>query len=300
MKIVFTKLPDKKGYIEVSLNGGSSYTQYDIDTIRENGIELDENQDYSQIQIKGTAGIIKNLDIIKNITVENALKVYETIKTPIFEDVEDGEGDTFLCYVNDADNSGEITAADDNATTYSHRVVYLRAGTTDEFYVLDENVPESNNNVLKLAETEDDLITIEEFQTKYNSNTIGNTLDENSIKVYKLQEDDTIVEWDFISNGPYNDYVNRRIRYPEGDIIGNKIFVGYNEERNLVDTISEIIDSDILEIPVFYDKGGIILPNTPVFYQAEPGKAAKRINVVFTRQEPSGGENTPVVGPTEN
>lgn len=86
MKISFMNLPKEKGTIEVSFDGGKTYIPYDTNSIREDGIPLDDNQDYSQIQIKGTAGILKNLDVLRNISVGGSLSVKNTDK-PIFESV---------------------------------------------------------------------------------------------------------------------------------------------------------------------------------------------------------------------
>ena len=46
MKIKFTKLPTTDGIIKVSLDGGQSFTEYNIADIRESGIPLEDSQDY--------------------------------------------------------------------------------------------------------------------------------------------------------------------------------------------------------------------------------------------------------------
>lgn len=78
MKISFVKLPETPGTIEVSYNSGNSYVPYNTEDIRNSGITLDDNQDYSQIQIKGKASILKNLDIVKSISIENS-SIYKIV-----------------------------------------------------------------------------------------------------------------------------------------------------------------------------------------------------------------------------
>lgn len=73
MKIKFTKLPTTDGVIKVSLDGGQSFTDYNVaDKNLESGISLSDNQDYEKIQIKGPANILKNLDIVSSVKIEGA------------------------------------------------------------------------------------------------------------------------------------------------------------------------------------------------------------------------------------
>lgn len=68
MKIEFTKLPTTVGTIKVSLDGGQSFTDYNVEDVRESGISLEYNQDYEKIQIRGPANVLKNLNVVKNIS----------------------------------------------------------------------------------------------------------------------------------------------------------------------------------------------------------------------------------------
>ena len=70
MKIKFTKLPTNDGTIKVSLDGGQSFTDYNIADIHESGISLEDNQDYEKIQVKAPANVLKNLDIVASVKVE--------------------------------------------------------------------------------------------------------------------------------------------------------------------------------------------------------------------------------------
>ena len=70
MKIKFTKLPTNDGTIKVSLDGGESFTDYNIADIHESGIPLEDNQDYEKIQIQAPANVLKNLNVISSVKVE--------------------------------------------------------------------------------------------------------------------------------------------------------------------------------------------------------------------------------------
>ena len=70
MKIKFTKLPTNDGIIKVSLDGGQSFTDYNVADVHESGIPLEDNQDYEKIQVKAPANVLKNLDIVASVKVE--------------------------------------------------------------------------------------------------------------------------------------------------------------------------------------------------------------------------------------
>ena len=70
MKIKFAKLPTTDGTIKVSLDGGQSFTYYSIADIHEDGIPLEDNQDYEKIQVQAPANVLKNLDIVASVKVE--------------------------------------------------------------------------------------------------------------------------------------------------------------------------------------------------------------------------------------
>ena len=71
MKIKFTKLPTNDGIIKVSLDGGQSFTDYNVADIHESGIPLEDSQDYEKIQVKAPANVLKNLDIVASVKVES-------------------------------------------------------------------------------------------------------------------------------------------------------------------------------------------------------------------------------------
>ena len=71
MKIIFTKLP-KEGEIKVSFDGGSTFTDYNVNDISESGIQLDDSQDLREIKIKGRTTVLSNLEVITGIKVEQA------------------------------------------------------------------------------------------------------------------------------------------------------------------------------------------------------------------------------------
>ena len=70
MKIKFTKLPTTDGIIKVSLDGGQSFTDYNIVDIHESGVPLEDNQDYEKIQIQAPANVLKNLNVVSGVKVE--------------------------------------------------------------------------------------------------------------------------------------------------------------------------------------------------------------------------------------
>ena len=57
MKIVFEGLELNEGIIKISLDGGFTFTDYEIADVKETGIFLDDSQDYEKIKIKGPANI---------------------------------------------------------------------------------------------------------------------------------------------------------------------------------------------------------------------------------------------------
>ena len=69
MKIIFNKLQTSKETIQVSLDGGATWNSYVVSEIIETGIPLDDIQDYEKIQIKGSASVLKNLDVVKSIEI---------------------------------------------------------------------------------------------------------------------------------------------------------------------------------------------------------------------------------------
>ena len=69
MKIIFNKLQTSKETIQVSLDGGTTWNSYVVSEIIESGIPLDENQEYDKIHIKGSATVLKNLDVVKSIEI---------------------------------------------------------------------------------------------------------------------------------------------------------------------------------------------------------------------------------------
>ena len=70
MKIKFTKLPTNDGIIKVSLDGGQSFTDYNVADVHESGIPLEDNQDYEKIQVKPPANVLKNLNVVSGVKVE--------------------------------------------------------------------------------------------------------------------------------------------------------------------------------------------------------------------------------------
>lgn len=83
MKIRFTKLPTTDGTIKVSLDGGNSFKDYNIADVHESGIPLADSQDYEKIQIQAPANILKNLNVVSSVKVDDGSGIDENNSLPI-------------------------------------------------------------------------------------------------------------------------------------------------------------------------------------------------------------------------
>lgn len=81
MKIKFTKLPTTEGTIKVSLDGGNSFKDYNIADIYESGITLSDYQDYEKIQIQAPANVLKNLNVVSSVKVDDGSSSGEEYET---------------------------------------------------------------------------------------------------------------------------------------------------------------------------------------------------------------------------
>ena len=70
MKIKFTKLPTNDDTIKVSLDGGQSFTDYNVADVHESGIPLADSQDYEKNQIQAPANVLKNLNVVSSVKVD--------------------------------------------------------------------------------------------------------------------------------------------------------------------------------------------------------------------------------------
>lgn len=76
MKIVFKTLQSVDGVIQVSLDGGQTWTRYSILNIKEDGgIPLSDDQDLSLIKIKSDSTILNKMEVISSIGAETVLNV---------------------------------------------------------------------------------------------------------------------------------------------------------------------------------------------------------------------------------
>ena len=71
MKINFTKLPTNDGTIKISLDGGQSFTDYNVADVHESGVPLSDSQDYEKIQIQALSNVLKNLNVVSGVKVES-------------------------------------------------------------------------------------------------------------------------------------------------------------------------------------------------------------------------------------
>ena len=84
MKIKFTKLPTTDGTIKISLDGGQSFTDYNVADIHKSGVPLSDSQDYEKIQIQAPANILKNLNVISSVKVEGEGGGTGSTNEPVF------------------------------------------------------------------------------------------------------------------------------------------------------------------------------------------------------------------------
>ena len=67
MKLFFKGLTEGQVYID--LDGNGTYETYDLNDIQ-GGLDLDENLDYSKIQVKANSKVFSNLQVIKNFEIQ--------------------------------------------------------------------------------------------------------------------------------------------------------------------------------------------------------------------------------------
>lgn len=151
MKILFKNLPEGEGTIKVSLDGGDKFEDHQINTIiRENGISLADDQDYSKILIRGNTNIFRNLEILSRVKV-GGTEIPYTYEKPVYE----LSTVTYKCYVLDQDSNGER----DGLGTLC---VYVKnVNNKDTFYVY---TPWDNNDK-PFAEYTNELIDAFEFSS---------------------------------------------------------------------------------------------------------------------------------------
>lgn len=82
MKIVFNDLNTSYNYIELSIDGGLTWTQYLVSDVIESGIALDDEQEYDKLKIRGSNSVIDSFHVYKNIEIpehHTFIGVYENI-----------------------------------------------------------------------------------------------------------------------------------------------------------------------------------------------------------------------------
>lgn len=84
MKIIFKDYELNEGIVKISLDGGYTFTDYEIADVKESGIPLDDSQDYEKIKIKGPANILKNLNVFSSVKVEGALNCQNKSPTHMY------------------------------------------------------------------------------------------------------------------------------------------------------------------------------------------------------------------------
>ena len=245
MKIKFTKLPTNDGTIKISLDGGQSFTDYNVADVHESGIPLADSQDYEKIQIQAPANILKNLNVVSSVKVEGVeggeSGVSYTFEKDIFEEREV----TYYCFAQDNDGNGEI---EDNEL-HSNFHIWVKELTPNaklEPFVTYELSP-------GIPDTSDSLLSIHTIYPG-NEDFVKLNDDKSGLFVVWINEDGEEV----IDTVTY-------LRYPEGDLTGTslvKVKVG-------TETVTEVI-TEIQEEPTITENGQTI---------ADEGKAFKSVKV---------------------
>lgn len=84
MKIAFKDSKIENGIVKVSLDGGFTFTDYEIADVKETGISLDDSQDYEKIIIKGPSNVLKCLDVITKLKLESENYYFDLTKSTEF------------------------------------------------------------------------------------------------------------------------------------------------------------------------------------------------------------------------
>ena len=71
MKIIFNALKTNDGKISISLDGGITYTEYNVSDVKDTGFQLDDSQNLSLIRLKSTTKVIDSLEVFKSVVAEN-------------------------------------------------------------------------------------------------------------------------------------------------------------------------------------------------------------------------------------
>lgn len=71
MKISFKNFKFGKGFLSISLDNGKNFQNINVADIEKSGFLLSDNQDLSAIKIKGPSSLLKSLDVISSVKVQN-------------------------------------------------------------------------------------------------------------------------------------------------------------------------------------------------------------------------------------
>lgn len=158
MKIVFRNLPEGEGTVKVSLDGGNTFIDHQINTVRENGIPLADNQDYSKILIKGSANILRNLDILSSVKVDGAAQSSSNIEWYAWA-LPDNEGVIYTKTINSTGQCIAYQRMDSNfiILDYSNQPGTHYFELSDEGTLLERvyNYKPGHTNVLERCPSED-------------------------------------------------------------------------------------------------------------------------------------------------
>lgn len=261
MKIAFRNLPEGEGTVKVSLDGGNTFIDHSINTVRENGIPLADNQDYSKILIKGSANILRNLDILSNVKVDSTAQgtgIPYTYEKPVY-----GLGTvTYKCYAYDNNTDGQITD-DDNVPGCWHFWVKTIGGKNTVYGIDSSGLTTDVSNLVEFSKlvpppivsliadmtiNEDIVIFNGENYIRYPEGDLTNEEEtivstENITEVIKfLQDPPTITENGTVTADEGKAFKSATVEVPKSEL-GFKCFYSYAPEHYFTPTdIAESLD----------------------------------------------------------
>ena len=206
MKLKFTRI-ESNGDINISLDG-TSYTSYSVDFLKNNDIELPTDQDFSKITIKGKSNILKNLDVVKSLEINNNYSIY-------LDETAIRNATSLVTY------HGSMGAIENNCT-YK---IFLIASYLDKDYILFETAksscPDDINDITGKGIIYGDKIQLG-FVDGYS------TIDKKNIKVFRsrIKINDSFVPIDFNRPDGY-----KGPDFTIYDALAHPMVPGYNEEE---------------------------------------------------------------------
>lgn len=176
MEISFKNFKFNKGLINISLDNGQNFQEFNVADLK-NGFLLKDDQDLSAVKIKGPSGLLSSLDVISNVKIQDNDEIVFTYLKNIgkFDYVKVPESGFILDSINSipATSSKMIYLSDDEGNSYKlSEVLYTgSASKYDELKTHYKELMEKDN--LKLELVFRDEITDENGNISYEEKRIS-------------------------------------------------------------------------------------------------------------------------------